>query len=121
GRGSGQSRSDEIEPRNDGETKHVANAEEHRRITRGTSDAAEIEGRREPDRGSFGEDVAYANGQQEGWSAITRRECDWWLAEPDVGRVVDGLAFRVERLRAIGNGQVPAVAALAWSILSGGE
>jgi DNA (cytosine-5)-methyltransferase 1 len=30
-----------------------------------------------------------------------------------------GLAARVDRLKAIGNGQVPAVAALAWQILSG--
>ena len=31
----------------------------------------------------------------------------------------DGVAHRVDRLKAIGNGQVPAVAALAWRILSG--
>lgn len=64
----------------------------------------------------------------------------WWLAEPDVGGVVDGLApgldihgaaaagdvgrvamgvpNRVGRLKAIGNGQVPAVAALAWRVLA---
>jgi DNA (cytosine-5)-methyltransferase 1 len=42
----------------------------------------------------------------------------WWLTEPDVDRVVDGVAARVDRLKAIGNGQVPAVAALAWRILS---
>lgn len=43
---------------------------------------------------------------------------DWWLAEPKLGRVADGVAHRVDRLKAIGNGQVPAVAALAWHILS---
>jgi DNA (cytosine-5)-methyltransferase 1 len=42
----------------------------------------------------------------------------WWSAEPDVGRVAHGVASRVDRLRAIGNGQVPAVAALAWRILT---
>ena len=41
----------------------------------------------------------------------------WWSAEPDVGRVVDRVAARVDRLKCIGNGQVPAVAALAWRIL----
>ena len=47
-------------------------------------------------------------------------ECaGWWESEPDVDRVVNGLANRVDRLRAIGNGQVPAVAALAWRTLSG--
>jgi len=42
----------------------------------------------------------------------------WWQAEPDVGRVVNGMANRVDRLKAIGNGQVPAVAALAWRALT---
>ena len=41
----------------------------------------------------------------------------WWATEPDVGRVAHGVASRVDRLRAIGNGQVPAVVALAWEIL----
>lgn len=41
----------------------------------------------------------------------------WWSAEPRLDRVVDGVANRVDRLRCIGNGQVPAVAALAWRIL----
>ena len=44
-------------------------------------------------------------------------ECDWWAVEPDVGRVADGVAHRVERLRAIGNGQVPRVAEVAWNRL----
>ena len=44
---------------------------------------------------------------------------NWWLSEPGVDRVVDGVANRVDRLRAIGNGQVPAVAATAWQILRG--
>ena len=42
----------------------------------------------------------------------------WWLAEPDVGRVAHGVAARVDRLKSLGNGQVPAVAALAWEIMS---
>jgi hypothetical protein len=43
---------------------------------------------------------------------------DWWATEPDVGRVAHGVAARVDRLKAIGNGQVPACAAEAWRILS---
>ena len=43
---------------------------------------------------------------------------EWWATEPDVGRVAHGVAARVDRLKAIGNGQVPSVAALAWRILS---
>jgi len=38
--------------------------------------------------------------------------------EPPVVRVDDGVASRVDRLRCIGNGQVPAVAALAFTELS---
>jgi DNA (cytosine-5)-methyltransferase 1 len=44
---------------------------------------------------------------------------DYWEAEPNVGRVVNGLASRVDRLKAIGNGQVPLCAATAWNILKG--
>jgi DNA (cytosine-5)-methyltransferase 1 len=38
-------------------------------------------------------------------------------AQPFVGRVANGVAHRVDRLRAIGNGQVPLVAAVAWTEL----
>lgn len=31
----------------------------------------------------------------------------WWEAEPDVGRVVDGISHRVDRLRCLGNAVVP--------------
>ena len=41
----------------------------------------------------------------------------WWESEPNVGRVAHGVAHRVDRLKALGNGQVPACAALAWDIL----
>ncbi|WP_426139227.1 DNA cytosine methyltransferase [Pseudomonas sp. DWP3-1-2] len=33
----------------------------------------------------------------------------WWATEPGMGRVADGVAYRVDRLKALGNGQVPAV------------
>ena len=46
-------------------------------------------------------------------------EGGWWGAEPSVGRVADGVAHRVDRLRAIGNGVVPAVAARAFVTLLG--
>jgi DNA (cytosine-5)-methyltransferase 1 len=44
---------------------------------------------------------------------------DWWASEPNVGRVANGVAARVDRLKAIGNGQVPLCAATAWNILKG--
>ena len=42
----------------------------------------------------------------------------WWSAEPvGVPRVATGIAKRADRLKCIGNGQVPQVAALAWNTL----
>tara|TARA_R110002110_G_scaffold378501_1_gene588995 strand:+ start:1587 stop:2411 length:825 start_codon:yes stop_codon:yes gene_type:complete len=53
---------------------------------------------------------------------LSAAECpSWWEAEPAVGRVANGVAHRVDRLRAIGNGQVPAVARLAFESLKGVE
>ena len=40
-----------------------------------------------------------------------------WATEPNVGRVAHGVASRVDRLRSIGNGQVPLTAATAWRLL----
>ena len=43
-----------------------------------------------------------------------------WPTEPDMGRIVpNGMANRVDRLKAIGNGQVPRVFATAWELLNG--
>jgi len=42
----------------------------------------------------------------------------WWETEPNVGRVADGVVAWVDRLKAIGNGQVPLCAATAWQILT---
>lgn len=41
----------------------------------------------------------------------------WWKTEPNVGRVADGVAFSMDRLKAIGNGQVPLCAATAFELL----
>ena len=52
----------------------------------------------------------------DGWN------CDWWkegTTEPILLGMANGLAYRVDRIRAIGNGQVPIVAATAWRLLSG--
>lgn len=48
-----------------------------------------------------------------------RGECTWWQAEPDVGRVADGVPDVAHRLKALGNGQVPLQAATAFRILWG--
>lgn len=41
-----------------------------------------------------------------------------WAVEPKLGRVADGIADRVDRLRLLGNGVVPQQAAKAWTVLS---
>ena len=41
----------------------------------------------------------------------------WWQVEPGMGRMVDGVADWVHRMRACGNGVVPQQAAYAYSIL----
>lgn len=90
----------------------------------------EQEGRHEPSNGR--EEVAdtsslHAQGQQpclpdtEVWQVPRERQtgpCSngvrRWPTEPNVGRVANGVAHRVDRLKAIGNGQVPRVAATAF-------
>jgi len=74
---------------------------------------------------SLQQDVANANGKRvfSVWSqpgGKQRKEIhkSEWAVEPDVGRVVDGVASRVDRLKAIGNGQVPQCVAKAWQLLT---
>lgn len=93
---------------------------------------------RHADRGGIGKDMAHAghlNGKrivsggadQKGRTGPQQRQAGpcgygigWWPAEPDVGRVANGVAARVDRLKAIGNGQVSRVAATAFNFLSRG-
>lgn len=42
----------------------------------------------------------------------------WWAVEPNVGRVAHGVAARVDRLKVLGNGQVPLCAAEAFRLLT---
>lgn len=58
----------------------------------------------------------FKDGQEEGKS----RRSSWWSVEPRVGRVVTGFPSRVDRLKALGNAQVPIQMAYAFSILSKG-
>lgn len=49
----------------------------------------------------------------------TWRSPGWWAAEPDVGRVVYGLPYRVDRIKGLGNAQVPLCALIAFEHLMG--
>jgi DNA (cytosine-5)-methyltransferase 1 len=92
-------------------------------------------GRREqqPQGGESSRDVADAEepglerpesaGNPRTWGRLAehgqrRRQAGWWQSEPDVGRMVDRVAARMDRLRCIGNGQVPSCMALAWKALT---
>jgi DNA-cytosine methyltransferase len=65
-------------------------------------------------------------GRQEQEIRCAAQRSDWgsgdghslWPPEPRLGRVVDGCANRVDRIRLLGNGVVPQTAAKAWMVLS---
>jgi len=67
-----------------------------------------------------GSECSEANKEGQADRLVNKGEAtkDYWHTEPNVGRVANGVACRVDRLKAIGNGQVPQVAALAWRLLS---
>ena len=93
-------------PRHDGQDRQVADA------TDADSNAVRIQHK---PRTSGTKTKSWADGKN--GSMAQQTTYDWWQAEPAVGRVVDGLAHRVDRLRALGNGQVPMAAATAWQHL----
>ena len=51
-------------------------------------------------------------------SSLERYNRNQWSTEPDVCGMVNGVADTVDRLKALGNGQVPLCAATAWRILN---
>ena len=46
-------------------------------------------------------------------------DAGWWEVEPEVGRIATSIPNRAARIKALGNGQVPIQAALAWVMLGG--
>lgn len=80
----------------------------------GTSDAAKDTGEHPP-RGPAGEccEVIYdamcsgQSGQHGRWESQELADGRCWAIEPDVGRVVNGLPNRVDRLKCLGNAVVP--------------
>jgi len=64
-----------------------------------------------------------SNGGGERWrlwglqKCYQKRNLHTIFNQPEPLRVADGVAARVDRLKAIGNGQVPQVAAVAWQLL----
>lgn len=102
----------------------AAHSKEHGWNPRGEDNSEKGETGREFDRGYFEGNVP--NATSTGRHAQQKRDqkselfakCSWWESEPSICRVVNGMANRAHRLRALGNGWVPAVAATAWHILT---
>lgn len=100
----------------------VADAHQERRNGR-AGEQRPGRGRQLEDSGSEGithaerQSLAFGQGEagQRSQPAVTGG--DWWAVEPDVGRVANGVAARVDRLTALGNGQVPAVVRAAWLLM----
>lgn len=109
----------------------VADADQHARHERGIGDTEQSAGRRDADRGAkCADDVADTDsGKRLGrWEPLpsslqkSRNGSAYcWAVEPDVGRVADGVASRVDRLKAIGNGQSPNVQQPHGECLEGRE
>lgn len=77
--------------------------------------------------GDNGEKVPMANTMFKGLERVPKCENEvlfasersWWEVESDVGRVVDGGSFRVDRIKCLGNGVVPLQAKTAFERLIG--
>lgn len=104
----------------------LPHTDSNQRSTSGMGQDARADGRNDfsgirevladPDESQFqGNECAVRSSQEYTDINIT----SWWKIEPDVGRVVNGVAFRIHRLKALGNGQVPLQAAVAWKLLGG--
>ena len=121
GRGAGQRdlRAREPDASGGGEGWPMADAANARReIGEPSARGAIWDARRGPESERRGGPVADADGGREQQPprvvAEERRwpaDGGWWVIEPAVGRVVDGHRHRVDQLRALGNGIVPAVVA----------
>lgn len=109
-------------PMRDTAIKNMEPKKPERQIIRmygGNGDVAYTKGMRregfDKARGSRGSEGARVHSKLTGTGC---RGAEWWPTEPDVGRVADGVAARVDRLKALGNGQVPRVAATAFNMLA---
>ena len=75
---------------------------------------------------SWSENVAYADSTQCKGNQCAKRikpkssdfgGASWWATEPNVGRVANGIPNRIQRLKGLGNAQVPIQAAVAFQLL----
>lgn len=96
----------------------IASGERHADIKAGGNNVSDTRSIRQAERRDSG---LRASSQDAGIRADIRSrttldECrEWWKAEPSVGRVVDGVPNRVDRLKCLGNSIVPQIAELIFS------
>ena len=93
-------------------TIHASKDECSRTLANSTSIRQQGQGKHEQSVNSTKDSQRQANYAQ----SIGRSE--FWSVEPKLGRVVNGVVARLDRLKAIGNGQVPLCAATAWELLN---
>ena len=94
---------------------------------KGFIEGGEMAGDRPKDISAVDTNPASIRGKQNNWfrkSKFFNKDgkerriiSDWWEIEPPVGRMVDGVANWVHRIRGCGNGVVPQQAAYAYRIL----
>ena len=120
---SGRASRIQAKPGHDGGQEHMADADSQRRDrSRASREAGGPEpsdgsGAQPADTDASGQGLAQRQGPQGQRAYAAAAGGSWWATEPDVGRVANGVAHRVDRLRALGNGQVPMAAATAWQHL----
>ncbi len=149
GRSRGQGGKGEAKPRNNGSAESMANSEgfhgggKLRDLAKQNGEANRPKEPRENKAGQFSycsQDVAHSEGQRWGQAFQIAEGCakgscsegrsagssycnntyrSGWEVEPDVGRVVNGLPFRVDRIKSLGNAVVPAQAREAFKRLMG--
>jgi DNA (cytosine-5)-methyltransferase 1 len=86
------------------------------RIGNGGEDVADAASQRQQEPW-HGNDARYRPPHRSGETSNAFHDAGW-PTEPDVGRMAHGIPARLERLSALGNAQVPRVAATAWRILT---
>jgi len=100
-----------------------ADSHQHQSEPHARSGQGQAKGKQELPSDTNGEGLEKRQGQRgdDGAELSAIIGADWWAVEPAVGRVADGVAARVDRLKAIGNGQVPQCAAYAWRCLTAND
>lgn len=84
-----------------------------------------IDGQKAFEPGWSGEDVSNAEHNQILHNQLDKKKNEklirfdrWYEIEPDVGMLADGVAHRMDQIRALGNGQVPGVVRVVWMLLA---